>query len=137
MTKSALPGQTGLPLANIAHASFNILSKYKITDQWSLSAQATYKGEILGGTLQAVSYAPGTINVQGAAAGTPGGYNKLPGGWRFDLMTDYRINDTFTIKFQIQNIFNAVLYDAFYRSATPYVYVAPGRVAHATLKVKF
>lgn len=137
MTESALPDQVGLPLANVANTSFNILSKYKVTDKLSLGAQATYKGEILGGTLQAVSYPVGTVNVAGVTQNTPSGYNRLPGGWRFDLMADYKINENLTAKFMVLNLFNATLYDAMYRSNSPYVYIQPGRVAYATLSAKF
>lgn len=137
MTKSAIPGQVGLPLANVANNSFNVLTKYKVTDKWTVGAQATYKGEILGGTLQATEYFPGTVNVGGVSTPTPGGYNKLPGGWRFDLMTDYQITENVTAKLQVYNLFDQVLYDAFYRSSTPYVYIAPGRAAYFTLQARF
>ncbi|MGE0226443.1 MAG: TonB-dependent receptor [Acetobacteraceae bacterium] len=137
MTESAIPSQVGLPLANIANNSFNLLTRYRVTDQLTVGAQATYKSEILGGTLQAVNYAPGTVNVGGVTTATPGGYNKLPGGWRFDLMADYKITDNLTAKVQVLNLFNQVLYDAFYRSQNPYVYIAPGRVAYFTLQAKF
>ena len=137
MTESAVAANTGLPLANIAHQSFNLLTKYRVTEDLTLGAQATYKSEIYGGTLQAVNYAPGTVNVGGVSTATPGGYNKLPSGWRFDLLTDYRINATFSANFRVVNVFNARLYDAFYRSNTPYVYIAPGRSAYLTLRGTF
>ena len=136
-TESAVAANLGQPLANIAHQSFNLLSKYKVTDDLTIGGQATYKSGIYGGTLSAVSYAPGTVNVGGVNTATPGGYNKLPPGWRFDLLADYKINENFTASLRVINIFNAVLYDAFYRSATPYVYVAPGRAAYLTLRGTF
>ena len=40
-------------------------------------------------------------------------------------------------KLAIYNLTNAVIYDAFYRSAAPFVYLAPGRSATASLKFKF
>jgi catecholate siderophore receptor len=127
----------GRPLANIAHQSFNLLAKYRLTDQFTIGGQATWKGEILGGNVGAFSYLPGTVNVGGVQVPTPGGYNKLPGGWRFDVMAEYEVSKNFTVKAQVQNIFDKVLYDAFYRSNTPYVYIAPGRVAYLTLQAKF
>lgn len=127
----------GKPLANIAHQSVNLLAKYKVTDKLTVGGQASWKGEILGGTLGAVRYLPGTVNVGGVLVPTPAGYNKLPGGWRFDLMAEYEIDKTFSVKAQVLNIFNKTLYDAFYRSSTPYVYVAPGRAGYLTVQAKF
>lgn len=137
VTESANPATLGQPLANIAHQSFNLLTKYKVTDKLTLGGQATYKSEIFGGTLAAVSYAPGTVNVGGVTTATPGGYNRLPPGWRFDLLADYKINDTFTASLRVVNVFDARLYDAFYRSQTPYVYIAPGRAAYLTVRGTF
>lgn len=137
VTESANNATLGQPLANIAHQSFNLLSKYQLTDDLTVGAQATYKSEIYGGTLSAVSYNPGTVNVGGVTTATPGGYNRLPSGWRFDLLADYKINQTFTASFRMLNVFNARLYDAFYRSATPYTYIAPGRVAYLSIRGSF
>lgn len=137
VTESALSQNLGRPLANIAHTSFNLLTKYKVTEKLSIGAQGTYKGPVLGGTIAANYYAAGTVNVGGAAVPTPSGYNQLPGGWRFDLMSEYQFNKTFSGKVQVLNIFNATLYDAFYRSSNPYVYVAPGRTAYLTMQAKF
>lgn len=137
VTQSLIAANLGQPLANIAHQSFNLLTKYKVTDALSVGGQATYKGEILGGTLAAVNFPAGTTTVAGVPTATPGGYNRLPAGWRFDLMAEYEVSKQFSAKIQVQNIFDKVLYDAFYRSATPYVYIAPGRVAYFTLKAKF
>jgi catecholate siderophore receptor len=137
MTKSQVASNIGLPLANIAHQSINLLTKYKLTDKLTVGGQATWKGEILGGTLQATRYTVGTVNVGGVAVPTPSGYNKLPGGWRFDLLAEYEIDKTFSVKVQVQNIFDKVLYDAFYRSSTPYVYLAPGRAGYVTVNAKF
>lgn len=127
----------GKPLANIAHQSINLLAKYKVTDKFTVGGQASWKGEILGGTLGAVRYLPGTVNVGGVNVATPAGYNKLPGGWRIDVMAEYEIDKTFSIKAQVLNVFDKVLYDAFYRSPTPYVYVSPGRAGYLSLQAKF
>lgn len=137
VTDSALPASLGQPLANIAHQSFNLLTKYKLTDKLTIGGQATWKGEILGGTLAAIWFPAGTVNVGGVNVPTPAGYNKLPGGWRFDLMAEYEFDKTFSVKAQVLNIFNKTLYDAFYRSNTPYVYVAPGRAGYLTVQAKF
>lgn len=137
VTQSALAASLNRPLANIAHNSINLLTKYKVNDKLTVGAQGTWKGEILGGSLAANYFAPGTVNVGGVTVATPAGYNKLPGGWRFDLLAEYEFDKRFSAKVQVLNIFNKTLYDAFYRSNTPYVYLAPGRSAYVTLNAKF
>ncbi|MBC7577271.1 MAG: TonB-dependent receptor, partial [Tardiphaga sp.] len=113
--KSIDPAQVGVQLANIAHESFNMLTKYKITDPWEIGGQATYASKIYGGTL-------------GATTG-----NVLPEHWRFDAFTEYRFNRNIKAKLSVNNIFDTVYYDAFYRSASPFVFIAPGRSVWLTL----
>ena len=137
VTKSQVAANRGLPQANIAHDSFNLLAKYKVNDALTIGGQATWKGEILGGTLYATSFAAGTVNVGGVTTATPAGYNKLPSGWRFDLMAEYAFTKTFSAKVQVNNILDTKLYDGFYRSGAPYVYIAPGRSATVSLNAKF
>lgn len=136
-TTPGVEGSLGKPLANLAHQSFNLLAKYKVDDKLTLGGQATWKGEILGGTLAANRYYGGTVNVGGVNVAQPAGYNKLPGGWRFDLFAEYQFDKTFSAKVMVQNIFDKTLYDAFYRSNTPFVYISPGRAAYVTLNAKF
>jgi catecholate siderophore receptor len=118
VTKSMTPANVGLQLANIAHSSFNLLGRYALTEAWSVGGQATWRGEVHGGTFAA-------------------NQNVLPARWRFDAFAEYRINQHFTVKAAVNNIFDEVIYDAFYRSPTPYVYIAPGRSATLTLNAKF
>lgn len=118
VTESAVASNVGRKLANIAHESFNLLTKYSITDNFAIGAQATYKSVIYGGTLASND-------------------NMLPSGWRFDALAEWRINKNMAAKFNIVNIFDEVLYDAFYRSNVPYVYLAPGRAAYLTLTGTF
>ena len=117
---SPYTSNVGLQLANIAHQSFNVLTKYKFDDGWELGGQATYRSKIYGGTLLA------------ANAGT-----ELPSYWRFDLFAEKKINKNLTAKVFVNNIFNKLYYDGFYQSATPFVYVAPGRSASFQLSAKF
>ena len=37
----------------------------------------------------------------------------------------------------VQNIFDEVIYDSGYRSGSPFVYIAPGRIGYATLNFKY
>ena len=118
VTESANAANIGKKLANIAHASFNVLSKYDVTEKLTLGGQATWKSKIYGGTLAA-------------------NQNELPAGWRVDAFAEYKFTPKITGKVMVMNIFNEVLYDAFYRSGTPFVYLAPGRAAYASLNFKW
>ncbi|GGH16671.1 TonB-dependent receptor [Alsobacter metallidurans] len=118
VTKSAIAANRGLQLANIAHESFSLLSKYAITDKLSVGAQATYIGRILGGTFAANN-------------------NVLPGGWRLDLLAEYKFTDHVSARLNVLNVTDATIYDAFYRSNVPYVYLAPGRAAYFSLNFKY
>ncbi|MCW2283781.1 catecholate siderophore receptor [Rhodoblastus acidophilus] len=109
----------GLPLANIAHQSFNILTKYKIDPTWEVGGQATYMSQIFGGTLAANA---GTV---------------LPAHWRFDAFVEANLTKQLTLKASVNNIFNQLYYDAFYRSLSPFTMVAPGRAAYLTVTAKF
>jgi catecholate siderophore receptor len=114
--KSIDPTQVGLQLANIAHQSFNVLTKYRFGDPWEVGAQATYASKIYGGTL-------------GATSG-----NVLPSHWRFDGFVEYKVDKHLTAKLSANNIFDTVYYDAFYRSNSPFVFIAPGRSVLLSLR---
>src|SRR5262249_28813428 len=63
VTKSLAPpanttlytSNVGLPLANVAHQSFSMLTKYQLTDIWEIGGQAVYRSKIYGGTLLAAN----------------------------------------------------------------------------------
>ncbi|MGO3928637.1 TonB-dependent receptor [Rhodopseudomonas pseudopalustris] len=108
--------QVGAQLANIAHQSFNLLTKYKFDDHWEVGGQATYASKIYGGTF-------GAING-----------NVLPEHWRFDSFVEFKVDRHLTAKLSVNNILNTTYYDAFYRSASPFVFIAPGRSVLLTLR---
>jgi catecholate siderophore receptor len=110
----------GLRLANIAHQSFNILTKYQVADDWEVGGQATYRSKIYGGTLLAAN--------QGTS---------LPSYWRFDAFVEHKIDKNITLKLYVNNIFNKLYYDALYQSAAPFVQVAPGRAGYLAVSAKF
>ncbi|WP_296713093.1 TonB-dependent receptor [Rhodoblastus sp.] len=109
----------GLPLANIAHQSFNILTKYQLNPIFEIGGQATYLSEIYGGTLAANV---GTV---------------LPAHWRFDGFVEAKVNDVLTAKITANNLLNTTYYDSLYRSAAPFVLIAPGRSVSLVLTAKF
>ncbi|MDR3663844.1 MAG: TonB-dependent receptor, partial [Mycobacterium sp.] len=119
-TTAGYTTNVGLQLANIAHQSFNVLTKYEFDGGWELGGQATYRSKIYGGTLLA------------ANQGT-----QLPSYWRFDAFVEKKVTANLTAKIFVNNIFNKLYYDGFYQSATPFVFVAPGRVAGLVMSAKF
>lgn len=119
VTQSRNPANIGLQMANIAHESFSMLSKYKFDGGWELGGQAVYRSKIYGGTF-------------GANTGT-----ELPSYWRFDAFVEKKIDKNWTMKLYAQNLTNKLYYDTLYRSATPFVAVAPGRAFYLVTSAKF
>jgi catecholate siderophore receptor len=119
VTQSNIPSNIGLQLANVAHQSFSMLTKYKLDDGWELGGQAVYRSKVYGGTFAA--------NV-----GT-----ELPSYWRFDAFVEKKIDKNWTMKFYAQNLTNKLYYDTLYRSAVPFVAVAPGRAFYLVTTAKF
>lgn len=118
--QSINPTNVGLPLANIANESFNVLSKYRIDDLTEIGGQATYRSKIFGGSLLAANQ-----------------NSELPSYWRFDAFVERRLSKNFQAKLFVNNITNKIIYDAFYQSALPFVFIAPGRVAGLVINAKF
>jgi catecholate siderophore receptor len=128
VTKSLIPPANttlyttniGLPLSNVAHQSFSMLSKYQLTDVWELGGQAVYRSKIYGGTFLAAN--------QGTS---------LPSYWRFDVFAEAKINQNWQVKLFVNNIFDKRYYDALYQSAAPFVLEAPGRAAYLVLSARY
>lgn len=110
------PNSVGAQLANIAHQSFNLLTKYRFDDHWEVGGQAVYASKIYGGTFAAING------------------NVLPEHWRFDSFVEFKVDKHMTAKLSVNNIFNTTYYDAFYRSNSPFVFIAPGRSVWLTLR---
>jgi catecholate siderophore receptor len=128
VTKSLVPPantllyttNVGLPLANVAHQSFSLLTKYQLTDVWELGGQAVYRSKIFGGTYLAAN--------QGTS---------LPSYWRFDTFVEAKLDKNWTAKLFVANLFNKLYYDALYQSAAPFVLEAPGRSASLVISARF
>ena len=129
VTKSIVPTNVGLQLANIAPHSFNLLTKYQLTRRLELGGQSVYASKILGGSLLAAN---GGI----AFPGTPNP-TFIPSYWRFDAFVEHRINALVSLKLYGQNLGNKLYYDSLYQSAQPFVKVAPGRAVYLTLSFNF
>jgi catecholate siderophore receptor len=128
VTKSLIPPanailyttNVGLPLANVAHQSFSMLTKYQLTDMWEIGGQAVYRSKIYGGTFLAAN--------QGTS---------IPSYWRFDAFAEAKIDQHWTVKLFVNNIFDKRYYDALYQSAAPFVLEAPGRAAYLVLSARY
>lgn len=118
ITDSAIVANVGQRFANVPRHSAALLATYALDKHLTLGGQATYRSEIRGG-----SYAAGTAHV--------------PGYWRFDAVARYRLTDRFELRANVLNLTDKRYFDAIYRSATPYAYVAPGRSATFSLTAKF
>jgi catecholate siderophore receptor len=129
VTKSIVPTNVGLPLANIAHQSFSLMTKYQATQWLQIGGQAIYASQIEGGSLLAAN---GGV----AFPGTPNP-TLLPSYWRFDLFAEARITDNLNVKLYAQNLFDARYYESLYQSVQPFIRVAPGRAVYVTLAAKF
>ena len=112
------PADIGRPFANIAHESFNLLAKYKVTDWFTLGGQVTYRGKIRGGTVAANN-------------------NTIDDFWRFDALAELKLSEHYSLQIQGLNLTDEVYYDALYRSGSPFTYIAPGRVGYVTLQLKY
>jgi catecholate siderophore receptor len=110
----------GRPLANVAHQSFSMLTKYQINDTWELGGQSVYRSKIYGGTFLAAN--------QGTS---------IPSYWRFDVFAEAKIDKNWTVKLFVNNIFDKRYYDALYQSAAPFVLEAPGRAAYLVLSARY
>jgi catecholate siderophore receptor len=128
VTKSLIPPadpalyttNVGLPLANVAHQSFSLLTKYQLTDVWELGGQAVYRSKVYGGTFLAAN--------QGTS---------IPSYWRFDAFAEAKINKNWQLKLFVNNIFDERYYDALYQSAAPFVLEAPGRAAYLVISARY
>ena len=105
------PTMSGCKLANIAHQSFSLLTKYKLTDVWEIGGQAVYRSKIYGGTFarqRTRALDPELLALR-------------------CLRREARSTRTGRRSCSSHNITNKLYYDALYQSATPFVSVAPGR----------
>lgn len=118
VTRSDVAAQTGSKFPNIPETSFSLSSRYEVADDTFVGATATYMGERFGGTVSALS-------------------TRLEPFWRYDLFAGAKLTDRVSLSFNVLNLTDEVYYDAIYRSATPFTYVAPGRSALVTLDYDF
>ncbi len=108
ITESPNPAQLGQSFPNVSETSFTMTSRYQFTDRLNLGGTAIYNSERNGGGVFATS-------------------TEIPSYWRLDLFGGYQLTDNVEVSFNVLNVTDEVYYDALYRSATPFTYIAPGR----------
>lgn len=96
------------------------MATYQLTQRLKVGGQVSYADEIRGGS---------------QLASTNG--LELEEHLRFDAMAEYDLTKNIDVRLNVLNLTNETYYDAFYRSGTPFVYIAPGRAAYLTTNFKF
>jgi catecholate siderophore receptor len=129
VTKSIVPNNVGLQLANIAPQSFNLLTKYQLTRRIEIGGQSVFASKIKGGSLLAAN---GGVAYPGVPNPT-----FLPSYWRFDVFVETKLNSYASFKVYGQNLTDKTYYDSLYQSAQPFVKVAPGRAVYLSLAFNF
>ncbi|HPU16556.1 MAG TPA: TonB-dependent receptor, partial [Polymorphobacter sp.] len=114
--ESTNPAEIGGAFPNIPAHSASLLSTYQLTDAFGFGGQVGYTGTRYGGA-------------------TVAGTASLPAYWRFDATARYRFSPKVEVQANLLNLTDQLYYDAIYRSATPFAYVAPGRSLLVTLRV--
>ncbi len=115
---SPITTQVDVRLPNIAPVSFTMMGRYQLTDRFYLGAQANHNSKKYGGTVASnVTY--------------------VPGYWRFDAFGGYRISSHAEVSVNVLNLTDKLYFDALYRSAAPFTYVAPGISTLVKLNLSF
>ena len=108
ITDSPTVAQIGARFPNVPRASWSVTSKYRLTRMFTIGGTATHNSRRYGGTVTALS-------------------TSIPGFTRYDVFGTIQLTRRFAFDINVLNLANTTYYDALYRSATPFVYVAPGR----------
>ncbi len=115
---SPVPAQNGQLLPNIARTSFTMMARYQVTSKLHIGGQANYNSRKYGGTFAATT-------------------TSVPAYWRFDLFGGFKISDRAELSINVLNASDKLYYDALYRSAMPFTYLAPGRSVLGKLTYAF
>jgi catecholate siderophore receptor len=116
--ESTNPAEVGGRFPNVPEHSGSLLTTYEIIPGLQLGGQLFHASRRYGGN-----------NVAGTAS--------LPPYWRADAMARWRVSQAVELRLNILNLTDEVIYDAIYRSGTPFTYVAPGRSALLSARVSF
>ena len=118
IVQSVTAANIGRPFANIPKHSANLLATWLVTRELEIGGQVHYQSKVFGGTQVA-----GTAN--------------YPAYSRFDAVIRWKPLPWLETRLNVNNLTDKRYYDAIYRSAAPFAYVAPGRSAVLTFAVKY
>ncbi len=118
IVESINPANVGRPFANIPKHSANLLATWLVSQNLEIGGQVHYQSEFFGGTSVATTA-------------------KVPGYARLDAVVRWKPLNWLEARVNVNNVTDKVYYDAIYRSASPFAYVAPGRSAVLTLTAKY
>jgi catecholate siderophore receptor len=119
VTKSIDEDSIGRDLANVAEKSASLQLKYQATPKLAIGGTWVHTGEIKGGSFAATSG------------------NSIDSSDRLDLMAEYQINKQAAVQANVKNITDENIYDALYRSGSPFTFTSPGRTANVSFTYDF
>jgi len=117
-TDSPIAAAVGSKFPNVPKTSYSLTTRYQVTDKAHLGATATYNSKRYGGTTMSLA-------------------TYIPDYTRVDLFGGYQLTDNIEVSFNVLNLTDETYYDAIYRSATPFTYIAPGRSALLKVDIDF
>ncbi|HTI67134.1 MAG TPA: TonB-dependent siderophore receptor [Caulobacteraceae bacterium] len=108
ITDSPTVAQIGAKFPNVPKVSWSVTSKYRLSQVFTVGGTVTHNSRRYGGTVSALT-------------------TSIPGFTRYDLFGTIQVTRQLAFDINLINLTDKTYYDALYRSATPFVYVAPGR----------
>jgi catecholate siderophore receptor len=126
---SAPAGSTlvGKRLSNFANTAFSAQLRYQATDAFSFGGTATYKSAMYTGQPDSPAAYDFTLDVN---------RYKVPSYWVFDAFVNYKFNENFSARLNINNVGNKDYYLAGYQSGH-FLYKGDERRATLTLTGRF
>lgn len=118
VTNSATATNIGRPLANVAEQSATIQAKYQATPKLAVGGAVVHQGKMRNGVFAAAT-------------------QQVPSSNRLDVMAEYQFSKKLGLQLNVKNATDKTIYEAMYRSASPFTYVAPGRTSSVTLTYDF
>ncbi len=118
IVESATPANVRRRFANIPRHSANLLATVLVASNLEIGGNVHYQSEFFGGQ--------GISNTA-----------RVPGYARLDAVVRWKPLSWLETRINVNNITDKLYYDAIYRSASPFAYVAPGRSATLTLTAKY
>jgi catecholate siderophore receptor len=118
IVESVTAANVGRRFANVPRHSANLLATWMVAGNFEFGGQIHYQSDLFGGTSVATTA-------------------RLPGFTRLDAVVRWKPLPWLETRLNVNNVTNKTYYDAIYRSAAPFAYVAPGRSAVLTLAIKY